>query len=68
MKKLDEVEVEKLWEQLKRKDHFTAQHCRRVSEMLEKFALGSGWKSEDIRNLKIAALLWRAPGRPDQPL
>lgn len=56
-KKFNENEAEALWELLKNKDLFTAEHTRRVSEMTKKFADGTGWKTEDARNLASAALI-----------
>ena len=57
MKKLDEMEASKLWEILKEKDEFTAQHCKRVQGLASQFASSIGWNADDIRWLKIGALL-----------
>jgi HD-GYP domain-containing protein (c-di-GMP phosphodiesterase class II) len=57
MANLNAGEVEKLLKKLEKKDMFTADHARRVADMVEKFADGLGWKQSDVRNLKIAGLL-----------
>lgn len=57
MKILDEAEASRLWENLRDKDNFTAEHCRRVQEIASMFAHSLGWSEEDIKWLKVGALL-----------
>ena len=57
MKVLDKAEASRLWEILREKDMFTAEHCRRVQEFASQFAHSLGWNNEDIEDLKIGALL-----------
>jgi putative nucleotidyltransferase with HDIG domain len=57
MKRFDENEAECLWKELEQKDEFTAAHCRRVSELVEKFAASNGYEAEEVKWLKVGALL-----------
>lgn len=66
MKILDKAEASRLWEILREKDMFTAEHCRRVQEMVSLFARSLGWNEEDIKWLKIGALL-HDMGKVDVP-
>lgn len=50
-------EAGKLWQELKEKDSFTAEHTRRVADIVKRFALGLGWKEEHVRIIEAAALL-----------
>jgi putative two-component system response regulator len=51
------AEAEKLLKKLEKKDSFTAEHARRVADMVEKFAKGLEWKLSDVRAIKMAGLL-----------
>jgi len=57
MKRFDENEAELLWKEIEQKDEFTAAHCRRVSELIEKFAIANGYAVEEVKWLKLGALL-----------
>ncbi len=57
MKILDKTEASRLWEILREKDMFTAEHCLRVQKSVSLFANSLGWSEKETELLKIGALL-----------
>ena len=47
----------KIWVEIYKKDSFTAEHCKRVADLVEKFALRLGYTKEKAAEIKLAALI-----------